>query len=99
MFEYVFCLYDAASVEILTGMRSPAEFTIKMEALTMGAPEASICLSEHDCSHILALKTSQQCCPTALSFGIPVIFSAARLKDVIFRSEWTVTPRRICCRE
>jgi hypothetical protein len=50
-------------------------------------------------SHVLALKTSKHGRPIASLFGIPVIFSAALLKDVTLKSRFTVkTPSAILSR-
>jgi len=78
------------AVDMLIGTRSPSELTMNMDWLTTGSPVSTVCLREQWLSQILALKTSQHCLPTASSFFMPVIFSAARLNDVIFHSESTV---------
>jgi len=75
---------------MLIGRRSPSRLTIKMDWFTIGTPVSMVLLKEQSFSQMLALKTSQQWRPSASSFLMPVMFSAALLKDVMMKSPSTV---------
>ncbi len=69
------------AVETLIGSRLPLELTMKVALFTTAAPLSIVCLSAHSLSHMLARNTSEQRRPMASSRGMPVMSSAARLKD------------------
>ena len=66
---------------------------------TTGLPETSVWRSAQSDSHMLDRNTSEQNLPIASSRGMPVISSAARLKEVMRQSPSTVnTPSEMLSR-
>ncbi|OPZ89153.1 MAG: hypothetical protein BWY73_01557 [candidate division TA06 bacterium ADurb.Bin417] len=87
------------AVETLIGMRLPSAFMMYPDFPMIGLPVFRVFWSAQLASHMLQRKTSEQRRPTASRRGTPVIFSAARLKEVIRHSLSTVkTPSEMLSR-
>jgi hypothetical protein len=81
------------------GTRSPSARTMKAERPTTGLPVANVVRRAQSVSQRLARNTSQQGRPIACSRRIPVIVSAARLKEVTRQPSSTVkTPSQMLSR-
>ena len=80
--------YNTA-VDTLTGIRSPLA-SIYPDLLFTGFPLFRVRCRAQSPSHMLDLNTSEQSRPNATLRGIPVISSAARLKEVTGQSGSTV---------
>ena len=78
------------AVEILMGNLRPSASIICTFLLTIGSPVFIVARRQQLFSQMSALRTSLHSWPMASSLGTPVIFSAARLKDVIRQSLLTV---------
>ena len=84
------------AAETLMGMRAPRASTTKTEALTAGSPLSRTPLITQASAQIFARSTSLHRWPMASSRRMPVIFSAARLKELMRQSRSTVkTPSLI----
>ncbi len=73
-----------------TGTFSPSGRTMKMDLLESWMSLARQASRAHSPSHRLERKTSQHLQPTASSRGMPVMRSAAALKEVMVHSRSTV---------
>ncbi len=84
---------------MLIGTGEPSLRTIAISSFTIGSPVSIVRRSTQAVSQIVALKTSAQMRPIASSRGMPVICSAALLKEVIRQSRPTVnTPSAMLSR-
>ncbi len=72
-----------SDVDTPMGISFFSEVTIEVDVLTKDLPSFMVLFRAQSPSHILERKTSQQYLPMASLRGMPVIISAARLKDVI----------------